>query len=84
MDSAGHLAKSEVPVAIVAGGADTLILPRRTEALRRSVGNLVYDRTIPFAGHNDVYDRPAFPLAMREALAACLSRRPRVPGQGLG
>jgi alpha-beta hydrolase superfamily lysophospholipase len=34
MDSAAHLERSRVPVAIVAGGRDTLILPRRTDALR--------------------------------------------------
>jgi len=84
MDSAGHLAKSEVPVAIVAGGADTLILPRRTEALRRSVGNLVYNRSLEQAGHNDIYDRPAFGPVMHEALAACLRRRSLPPEQRPG
>jgi hypothetical protein len=79
MDSAAHLKDSDVPVAIVAGGRDTLILPRRTEALRRSVRPLVYDRTLPEAGHNDIYDRPAFPLAMREALEAVLIRRSPAP-----
>jgi uncharacterized protein len=40
----------------------------RTEALRRVVGNLVYDRTISAAGHNDIYARSEFHAAMREAL----------------
>jgi hypothetical protein len=70
MDSAAHLKGSDVPVAIVAAGGDTLILPRRTDALRRSVRNLVYDRTIHTAGHNDIYEHPRFPAAMRDALAA--------------
>jgi pimeloyl-ACP methyl ester carboxylesterase len=72
MDSAAHLRESEVPVAILAGGRDTLILPRRTDALRRSVGNLVSDRILARAGHNDIYDDPAFRPAMQEALAAVL------------
>ena len=29
----------------------------------------MFDRTIGDAGHNDLYDRPAFAEAMREALA---------------
>ena len=30
--------------------------------------NLVFDRTIAGAGHNDIYDRPEFRQAMREAI----------------
>jgi pimeloyl-ACP methyl ester carboxylesterase len=67
-----------VPVAILAAEHDTLIPPRRTDALRRRVRNLVFDRTIPGAGHNDLYQRPDFHHAMGEALAAIL------PGTGRG
>jgi uncharacterized protein len=70
MDAAGLLKDSPLPVAILAGERDTLIRPARTDALRRRVNNLVYDRTIPGAGHNDIYHRPDFERAMREALAA--------------
>lgn len=72
MDSAARLRDSKVPVALVAGGHDTLILPRRTEALRQAAGNIVYDQTIAGAGHNDIYDHPRFASAMREALASLL------------
>lgn len=77
MDSAAALKESRVPVALLAGGRDTLILPKRTKALRRSVGNLVSDRTIGDAGHNDIYDHPAFRPAMQEALAAVLELKPK-------
>lgn len=60
---------SSVPTALIAGERDTLIPPARTEGLRRAAGLLVYDRTLPGAGHNDIYDRPDFQAAMREALA---------------
>jgi fermentation-respiration switch protein FrsA (DUF1100 family) len=73
MNSAARLKNSTVPVAIVAAGRDTLILPRRTEALRPAVANLVFDRTIRDAGHNDIYAHPAFGPAMDEALAAVLA-----------
>jgi uncharacterized protein len=37
-------------------------------ALRQAVGNLVFEAAVD-AGHNDLYGRPAFAAAMREALA---------------
>lgn len=70
MDAAAALKGSQVPVAIVAAERDEIIAPRRTEALRPSVGNLVFDRTITGAGHNDIYHRPEFREAMQEALQA--------------
>jgi pimeloyl-ACP methyl ester carboxylesterase len=70
MDAAAALEGSKVPAAIVAAERDTIIPPRRTEALRGSVGNLVFDRTIAGAGHNDIYHRPEFRAAMRDALEA--------------
>lgn len=70
LDPARDLAKSRVPVALIAGARDTLIPPPRTEALRRAVPNLVFDATIPGAGHNDIYRSEAFREAMARALAA--------------
>jgi hypothetical protein len=69
MAAAEWLRGSSVPTAIIAGGRDTLIAALRTDGLRRAAGRLVYDRTIAGAGHNDIYDRPDFRAAMREALA---------------
>ena len=70
IDAAALLEDNAVPVAILAGERDTLIQPRRTDGLRSRVANLVYDRTIAGAGHNDIYARSDFQQAMREALAA--------------
>ncbi len=61
---------AKVPTVIIAAERDTLIPRRRTDALRRGVPNLVYDRTVKGAGHNDLYQDPEFHRAMREALAA--------------
>ena len=69
MNSAQSLKGRNMPVALIAGERDTLIPPTRTEALRRRVRNLVFDRTIAGAGHNDIYERPEFRQAMREAIA---------------
>lgn len=70
MNTAAYLEDIPVPVAIIAGARDTLIAPDRTEALRRQVPNLVYDRTIDDAGHNDIYHRPEFEQGLDEALIA--------------
>ena len=70
MDAAECLKDTKLPVAIIAGEYDTLIRPVRTQALRGQVPNLAFDRTIEGAGHNDIYLRPEFLAAMREALEA--------------
>lgn len=69
LDSAAALRRLDVPVAIISGERDSLIPKERTDGLRRQVRNLVYDRTIRAAGHNDIYGRSDFQRAMREALA---------------
>ncbi|HEY8593544.1 MAG TPA: alpha/beta hydrolase [Sphingomicrobium sp.] len=71
IDAAEPLAKSDVPVAIVAAERDELIPAERTDALRKKVRRLVFDRTIKRTGHNDIYFRSDFQHAMREALDAC-------------
>jgi len=68
IDGGAALADSEVPVAILAGERDELVPPERTQALRERIPNLVFDRTISRAGHNDIYARSDFQLAMRDAL----------------
>ena len=73
INAAALLKGNAVPVAILAGERDSLIQPKRTDALRRQVPNLAYDRTIAGAGHNDVYARSDFHQAMREALDALIS-----------
>jgi pimeloyl-ACP methyl ester carboxylesterase len=74
IDTAGFLKGKEVPVAIVAAERDEIIPPRRTQALREAVPNLVFDRTVAAAGHNDIYARSDFHAAMREALKALTAR----------
>jgi pimeloyl-ACP methyl ester carboxylesterase len=68
VEAATPLEKSPVPVAILASERDEIVPSERTDALRKRVGNLVYDRTIAGAGHNDIYARSDFQLAMRDAL----------------
>jgi hypothetical protein len=68
IDAAGGL--TDVPTAIVAAERDEIIPRERTDALRETVRDLVFDRTIRRAGHNDIYARSDFHEAMRKALAA--------------
>ena len=79
IDAAEALARHDVPTAIIAAADDQLILSRRTDALRGKVRNLVFDRTIPRAGHNYIYQRSDFQRAMRDALAKVVSHAEDAP-----
>jgi pimeloyl-ACP methyl ester carboxylesterase len=70
IDAGSALEKLDVPAAIIAAERDEIVPAERTDALRKRVRNLVFDRTIARAGHNDIYARSDFQEAMREALGA--------------
>lgn len=74
MASAQRLAGRQVPSAIIAGSADTLIRPERTDGLRAALADLRFDRVIQGAGHNDVSSDPLLAPALREAVAALTQR----------
>jgi len=73
MSPADDLRGVDAPVALIAAERDTIIPPRHAEALRRATPNVVLARTLPGAGHNDIYGDAAFHAAMREAMAAVLA-----------
>jgi uncharacterized protein len=73
LDAADALRGTDVPVAVIAAAEDTLIGAERTEALRPALRDLRFDRTIAGAGHNDLYDRPEFRTALREAVGRLLA-----------
>ena len=68
IDAARPLRKGKVPVAIIAAEHDSIVPAERTDALRKVIPDLVYDRTIAGASHNDIYTRSDFHDAMHEAL----------------
>jgi len=70
IDAATPLKGAKLPVAIIAAERDEIVPAERTGALRVAAPNIVFDRTIGRAGHNDIYSRSDFQEAMREALAA--------------
>jgi pimeloyl-ACP methyl ester carboxylesterase len=67
--TADYLRRATAPTALIAAANDTIVPRRRTEPVRRAVPDLVFDRTIAGADHNDLYERPAFRAAMAEAMA---------------
>jgi len=75
IDAAAALEGFDVPVAILAAEFDQIVPPERTSALRKRIVNLVYDRTIAGAGHNDIYARSEFQEYMRAAFAAILGNQ---------
>jgi hypothetical protein len=70
IDAAGALGNAKVPVAIIEAERDEIVPHDRTQALRERIPDLVFDRTLARAGHNDIYARSDFQEAMRAALAA--------------
>ena len=73
IDAAAALEKGNTKVAIIAAGRDDIVPRRCTDALRKRVSNLVFDKTIARAGHNDIYARSDFQAAMREAKKRLIS-----------
>lgn len=69
IDAAGAIERSGARVAIVSAQHDEVVPAARTEALKGRIPDLVFDRSIAGAGHNDVYERPEFARVMSEALA---------------
>ena len=67
IDVASAVEELDIPIAIVAAEHDEIVPAERTDGLRKRVQELIFDRTIPGAGHNDIYARSDFHDAMHEA-----------------
>jgi hypothetical protein len=70
IDAAGAIELSDARVAIISAERDEVVPAARTEALKRRVPHLVFDRSIAGARHNDPYSRLEFGRLMNQALAA--------------
>jgi pimeloyl-ACP methyl ester carboxylesterase len=77
MPTIDFVRESHVPTALIVAERDTIVPARRSTPLRAAIANLVLERTID-AGHNDLYDRPAFAVAMREAVVEIEAASDRV------
>jgi pimeloyl-ACP methyl ester carboxylesterase len=69
------------PTAIITAGRDSVVPERRTGPLRQSVPNLVVDRVIQDAEHNDLYERQDFWAALADAVTGVYqhSSKPLTP-----
>jgi uncharacterized protein len=67
-----EIGEIRVPAAVVTAERDSIVPERRTAPLREAIPELVYDRAIEGAGHNDLYGRSAFVDSLGEALDAVL------------
>ena len=72
MSTLDFLKDVSTPTAIIVAGHDSVVPARRTEPLRRAIPNLVFDRVIPEAEHNDLYELPVFWGALGEAVQKVL------------
>ncbi len=67
MDAATALTRTKAPVALILATRDEVIPPARAEALASALPEAQVTRIE--AGHNDIYNHPAFAPALRDALA---------------
>ena len=75
------LRRVTAPVALIAAEHDTIVPERRTAPLRKAARTVIMDRTIPGAGHNDMYASPEFVSAMREAITLIEHRAEASPAK---
>lgn len=68
---------NRTPVAVIAVEGDRVVRPARTEAFRRVVPNLVFDRTLSGSSHATILDLPSYDVAFREAFDVL--SRPTIP-----
>jgi pimeloyl-ACP methyl ester carboxylesterase len=68
MPTIEYVRGSLTPTAVIVAKRDAIVPARCSSPLRRAIKNLVFECTVD-AGHNDIYDHPAFAAAVREALS---------------
>ena len=68
------------PAAVIAAAEDRVVKPHRTEALLARLDNLVFQATLPEAGHETLYELPAYKTTSAGSFRC--PARCRVPGDG--
>jgi hypothetical protein len=77
MEVAADLALAEAPAAVITAARDRVVPAARSAPVRAAARDLVFAAEIAEADHNDLFNRPEFAAAMREALAAIEARAAR-------
>jgi uncharacterized protein len=68
--AAAFMTDNPTPVAVIAAAEDRVVKPRRTEALLVQLGNLVFHATLQDAGHETLYELPAYKTTLQAAFVA--------------
>jgi uncharacterized protein len=68
--AAAFMTDNPTPAAVIAAAEDRVVKPRRTEALLVQLGNLVFHATLQDAGHETLYELPAYKTTLQAAFGA--------------
>jgi pimeloyl-ACP methyl ester carboxylesterase len=68
--AAAFMTDNPTPAAVIAAAEDRVVKPPRTEALLARLGNLVFHATLQDAGHETLYDLPAYKTTLQAAFGA--------------
>jgi alpha-beta hydrolase superfamily lysophospholipase len=74
--SVAFMSGNATPVAVIAAAEDRVVKPRRTRALIDRLDNLVFEATLPGAGHETLYQVPAYETTLQAAFAALRDAAP--------
>jgi uncharacterized protein len=83
--SAAFMTGNATPTAVIAAAEDRVVKPRRTKALTDRLENLVFEATVQGAGHETLYQLPAYATILQAAFRALRDAAPpedrAVPGR---
>ena len=68
--SAAFMTGNATPAAVIAAAEDRVVKPHRTKALIARLDNLVFEATLQGAGHETLYQLPAYETTLEAAFAA--------------
>jgi alpha-beta hydrolase superfamily lysophospholipase len=74
--SAAFMTGNATPAAVIAAAEDRVVKPRRTKALTGRLENLVFEATVPGAGHETLYQLPAYETTLQAAFGALRNAAP--------
>jgi uncharacterized protein len=68
--AAAFMTGNPTPAAVIAAAEDRVVKPLRTEALLAQLDNLVFQATLQDAGHETLYELPAYKTTLQAAFGA--------------
>jgi uncharacterized protein len=74
--SAAFMTGNPTPTAVIAAAEDRVVKPRRTKALTDRLENLVFEATVQGAGHETLYQLPAYATTLQAAFRALRDAAP--------